>query len=323
MDMEKIWQLPKARSVYEVRLDDHTVTAVRRHGNPDGTRIVMCHGIGLAIDLYYPFWSLLMDDFDLFVYDLRNHGWNATGPRTMHTIPTLVCDQDRVVAAIHRLCGSRPTVGLYHSLSAVLSLLPSLNSETVSSPHRVHGLAARLLFDPPIHKPMFDDIALDVITERHAAVARRRMRRFQSREAYARYLSRSQMFESVVPGVIELMTRTTLRRSADRSGYELRCPPEYEAQILQYVRSYSALIDLSTCGQATKVIGADPTLPTSYLPTFNADEVEAIEYDFIPESGHLLLLENPAECASLAREFIARIPLGIDLPGRAAEKGLP
>ena len=270
----------------------------------------MCHGSGLAIDLYYPFWSLLMDDFDLFVYDLRNHGWNTTGPRRMHNIPTLVRDQDRVVVAIHRLFGNRPMVGLYHSLSAFLSLLPRLNSETLSSPHRVNHLAARLLFDPPIHKPILDDVAFDVVSERQATVAKRRTCRFQSREAYARYLSRLQMFESVVPGVIELMTRTTLRRSADGSDYELRCPPEYDAQILQYFRSYSALVDFATYGQSTKVIGSDPTLPTSYLPTFDAQEVEAIEYDFIPDTSHLLPLEAPAECAALAREFLARIPPG-------------
>ncbi len=34
------------------------------------------HGCGFAADLYWPFWSLLADDFDVVVYDLRSHGWN-------------------------------------------------------------------------------------------------------------------------------------------------------------------------------------------------------------------------------------------------------
>lgn len=179
IDSEPIWEVPKARAVYEVRLGDGTIAAVRRHGNPGGIRIVMCHGNGLAIDLYYPFWSLLADDFDLFVYDLRNHGWNSAGPRTMHNIPTLVHDQDLVVAAIHRLCGKRPTVALYHSLSAVLSLLPGLDYDPRSIPpwsDRIHGLAARVLLDPPIHRPIFDEIAFDMVLDRQASVALRRPR---------------------------------------------------------------------------------------------------------------------------------------------------
>lgn len=310
VDLAQVWHVPEARSVYEVRLDDDTLLAVRRHGNPDGTRVVMCHGNGLAIDLYYPFWSLLVDNFDLFVYDLRNHGWNRPGPLVKHNIPTLVRDQDIVVAAIHRLCGNRPMVGIYHSLSAYLSLLPSLDYDTLASPRRSNGLAARLLLDPPVHRPIFDDHEFDIVTERQAAVARRRPHRFPSREAYARYLGRSQLLENVVPGVIELMTRTTLRNCAGNKDLELCCPPEYEAQILQYFRSFAGLLDVAGALLPTKVIGSDPTLPFSYLPTYNLHEINTIEYDFIPETGHLLPLEEPEECAAIVHEYLARIELG-------------
>ena len=67
---------------------------------------MLSHGNGLAIDLYYPFWSLLADEFDLIVFDLRNHGWNTVGARQNHNIPTLIRDQERIFEAIDRHYGN-------------------------------------------------------------------------------------------------------------------------------------------------------------------------------------------------------------------------
>ena len=44
--------------------------------------MLLTHGNGLAADLYYPFWSLLAERFDLLLYDLRSHGWNSVGDLT-------------------------------------------------------------------------------------------------------------------------------------------------------------------------------------------------------------------------------------------------
>ena len=74
---EAKWEVPEPLATYQAPVDADTVITLRRHGNPDGPRLVMSHGNGLAIDLYYPFWSLLMDEYDIFMYDLRNHGWNG------------------------------------------------------------------------------------------------------------------------------------------------------------------------------------------------------------------------------------------------------
>ena len=68
---ETLWEIPEPISTHEVRMDDGAVITLRRHGNPVGPRLVLSHGNGLAIDLYYPFWSLLTGEFDLIVYDLR------------------------------------------------------------------------------------------------------------------------------------------------------------------------------------------------------------------------------------------------------------
>ena len=99
MISETVWKIPEPLSVLEVRQEDGSVAAVQRHGNPDGQRVVMSHGNGLAIN---PFWSLLWDEFDIFLDDLRNHGWNRVGSRRSHNIPAFIQDQDRVLESIDR-----------------------------------------------------------------------------------------------------------------------------------------------------------------------------------------------------------------------------
>ena len=135
MTSETGWEVPEPLSTHDVRVDDETVITLRRHGNPDGPRLVLSHGNGLAIDLYYPFWSLLADDFDLIVYDLRNHGWNSITSLQNHNIPTLVQDHDEVMDAIDLHYGDKPKVGIFHSVSALITLL---------SPRRGSDFAARV-----------------------------------------------------------------------------------------------------------------------------------------------------------------------------------
>ena len=108
MTSETVWEIPEPISVCEVQLHDGSVTSVRRHGNPSGLRLVLSHGNGLAIDLYYPFWSLLLDDFDVMVFDIRNHGWNTVGVRQNHNIPILMHDHDLILEAVFGRYGKRP-----------------------------------------------------------------------------------------------------------------------------------------------------------------------------------------------------------------------
>ena len=296
MTTEAVWKIPEPLSTCDVRLDDSTVTTVRRHGNPSGPRMVLSHGNGLAADLYYPFWSLLAGEFDLTVYDVRNHGWNSVGAQRDHNIPTLISDHDIVLDAIARAYGDKPTVGVFHSLSTLVPLL------SLSEPY-----AALVLFDPPLCKPGASQIELHEAAERAAATIRKRGHRFKTREAFAEFLGLVPTFARVVPGVHELMARTTLRKSASDERYELRCPREYEAQLMDYARSFFPLLDLDLLYCPTKVIGGDPTVRNAYLPTFDLGQVSVVDYDFVPDATHLLQLEEPEECAALLREFLASL----------------
>lgn len=278
-----------------VRLEDGTRITLRRHGNASGRRIVLSHGNGLAIDLYLPFWSILAQDFDLVVYDLRNHGWNEVGSIGNHNIPTFIKDHDQIQEAIDSVYGQEPKIGIFHSLSGLVSLL---------SPTRGSGFAARILLDPPLCTPGRSYEEFDIAATRTAAMARRRTDRFRSHDQFVELLGFSPTFSQVVPGVLDLIARTTLRRDTTGDTYTLRCPPEYEARIIDYASSYSVLVDFNSLACPTKVLGADPLAPYSYLPTLDLSDMLSVDYDFLPEATHFLPLERPEECAAMAREFI-------------------
>ena len=135
-----MWEIPEPHSVLEVRVDDETDIIVRRHGNPAGPRVITSHGNGFAIDMYYPFWSLLADDFDLVVYGLRNHGWNRVSALQNHNFPTFVRDLDTIADAVEQHYGKKATVGVFHSVSSLATLL---------SPTMCARFAGLILFDPP------------------------------------------------------------------------------------------------------------------------------------------------------------------------------
>ena len=304
------WNIPEPHETLDVKLDDGSVTVVRRHGNPMGPRLVMSHGTGLAIDLYVPFWSAFLDGFDLFVHDIRNHGWNDRGPLANHRIPVFARDHDLILAAIERHCGPRPAIGVYHSLAALAALaaLAPGNRAAMKQAGRppCERYNAVILFDPPLYLRGVDDNLFFDLAAFGAAKTRRKRSRFPSRADFLARVTRASSFARVVPGVHELMARTTLRESADGSGYELRCPPEYEAQVFEEARRWTRALNFVGLGCPVKVIGSDPALPQAYAPTLDAHQLATIEFESIPGTTHFLPLEAPRECAAAVLAYLAR-----------------
>ena len=294
-EQESAWSVPEPLSVHEVKMDEESSVLLRRHGNPDGTRLILSHGNGLAIDFYYPFWSLLTDDFDLIVYDMRNHGWNAVGGLENHSVPTLVSDHDRVLEEIGRQFGQKPQVGVFHSLSCLTPLI----SESKGSDY-----SALVLFDPPLCKPGRNFRDFEEAAIRMAKSARRRTHHFKTKSAFTELFGIFPTYKAAVPGTVDLLADSTLRESPDGEGFELRCPREYEAQIIDYASVFGAFIDFAKVRCPVKVLGADPTLPYSYLPSLNLSDISSVDYDFLPDATHMLQLEQPEECVAVMREFI-------------------
>ena len=63
-------------------------------------------------------------------------------------------------------------------------------------------------------------------------------------------------------------------------------------------------VDLGKISCPTKVIGGDPTVPSSFLPCVDLADVLALDYDFVPDTSHFLVLEKPRECVDLMLGFL-------------------
>ena len=290
------WKLPAPLAVVELHMPDGAPIFLRRHGNPKGPRLVLSHCNGMSADTYYPFWSLLTGRFDLVLYDFRNHGWNPVGERRAHNMPTFVRDNTYIASAIDRHFGKRPKIGVFHSMSAAAAILQVMERRDFS---------ALVLFDPPIwpHGRGFQDIRK--LASGMADRARQRQDRFGSREELTRKLLSSRVYELLQPGVPELIAQTTLLPARDGgAGYELCCPREYEAHIYDQLYDTAVASDVTKLSCPTKVVGADPTLRLSFLPSVDLSEIVALDYDFVPDSSHFLQLEQPQECVTRLLEFL-------------------
>ena len=292
---EKTWTLPEPAAVLETPLPDGNLVYVRRHGNPDGPRIMVSHGCGLAADAYLPYWSLLLERFDLFAFDLRSHGWNPPGNLWTHTIPSFVQDCERVLDTVRTNCGDKPVTGVFHSLSALVALLTQAKG---------HPYSALVLFDPPVYPAGGHQGHQVEISEAMGAGARKRRDRFDSPEQLVQRLLRSPAHQRMVPGAAALMAETTLRPSGNTGGYELRCPKEHEAQVFDYMFGWATWVDLKDVSCPVKVIGSDPTEQYSFIPAMDLRTLVEVNYDFIPETTHFLQLEQPEQCAALTVAFL-------------------
>ena len=87
-------------------------------------------------------------------------------------------------------------------------------------------------------------------------------------------------------------------------GNELRCPREYEAQVFEYFFAWSMTVDFEAVTCPAKVIGSDPTVRNSFMPSMDLSVLVALDYDFLPETSHLLQLEEPEECAARTLDFL-------------------
>lgn len=295
MTTDSVWEVPQPISIRVLEMDDGALVTVRRHGNPDGPRLVLSHGTGLAIDQYYPFWSLLADVFDVVVYDLRNHGWNPVGDVRGHDFPGLINDQQLVHSGIQRHFGAKPTFGVFHSLSALTSLL---------SPTRGAEFARRILFDPPVSTLGATHAEFLRAIRSAIEMTGRRAYRFRTREDYVTLLRGMPRFDLLAPAALRLMAQTTLRESPDDEGYELCCPREHETRLARGFEAYSLVSNLGAMGCPTLIVGADADSPYSYMPPFKPDGIPGVDYEFLPGTTHFLPLEKPEDCAAIVIEYI-------------------
>ena len=163
---------------------------------------------------------------------------------------------------------------------------------------------ALILLDPPLCMRGVSEAVFYDLAELAAARTRRKQSYFDTMEEFVARVRDASRFARVAPDVLDLMAETTLRPSADGTGYELRCPPEYEAQVFECVRDCAGRVNLRNAPCPIKVIGSDPTLPYAYVPALDHDVLRSVDYEFVPATTHLLPLEKPAECAAAVRAYL-------------------
>jgi pimeloyl-ACP methyl ester carboxylesterase len=264
------------------------------------------HGNGFASDAYLPFWQHLTPHYDVLVFDFRNHGQNVPVEPSNHNYAQLSRDLDRVCDAIDSRLGKKTTVGMFHSMSGRAAM-----KHAIEIGWRWDAL---VLFDPP-NVPPADHPRyppMEAFEKRLTEWALGRRRRFAAVAELTSEYQQSRATKGWVSGAHELMARSVLRKSPDGDGYSLVCAPENEAAIYAEALTLNLWPRAGEFGGPVKLIGADPNAkgaPATAQTNYALGTENGYDYDFVPGTGHLLQIEQPADCARLVEEFIAKCGL--------------
>ena len=297
------FELPSPSKTFEVEMSDGARIKVRRHGNSAGPRVMLAHGNGFASNAYYPYWRHLLANYDLVIFDFRNHGENIPVDPANHNYLQLSRDLERVIQAVPAEFGEKRTAGIFHSMSGRTAMKHALEIGW--------RWQALVLFDPPDVPPPTHPAfaAMKVFEEKLVEWARNRRRRFGSIDELTQEYLQSRATRNWVPGVHELMARSVLRQSPDGDGYMLVCAPENEAAIYSEALSLNLWPRADEFGGPVKLIGADPNMKGGPA-TGPANQALGFEggydYCFVEGTGHLLQIEKPEECVRITLEFFAK-----------------
>lgn len=293
--------VPEPLAVADLTMSDGAVIRLRRHGNPEGPRIALSHGNGLAMDAYLPFWDLMRPRYDIVLFDQRNHGQNPFHGDAGHNWPRIMQDNPEIYDGIARAFGAKPVIGAFHSLSAVAAAMAL---------KRLGPTWSKLvLFDPPIFPPVGHRlVALENMhMEDMAALARRRPERYPDSETFAAQLAARKGFRRWVPGAHELFARATLRPDENGNGWVLRCPRHLEARIFEDNVDPTVWPGLADPAVPVFLIGADIGLEGQGVPAFltaGMAENIGLPYAMIADTTHFLQIERPEETLRVMEKFL-------------------
>lgn len=296
--------VPQPEQTFDVSLSDGVSLQVRRYGIGKGPCLLITHGNGFAIDGYRVFWQPLLEQFELALFDMRNHGRTAPSGADGHNYQQLARDIGSVQAALRsRLAPGQKLVGVFHSASSRSALKHAVQMGGVWD--------ALILFDPPSVPPrghaLYD--AMHAFEMRLVEFACGRPDRFDSAEGMVSYYQASRACGRWQAQAIEDMGRAVVRpgSAAEGGGWVLSCQRELEASIYLAALTLDLWPSASLVKCPVKLIGADPELKGN-PPTGVANQALAREhgyaYEFVPQTGHLLQVERPQECREAMLSFL-------------------
>ena len=294
--------LPEHLATLDVVMDDGAPIRVVRHGNPSGPRVVLSHGNGFTSDSYFPFWRHMLERFDLALYDVRNCGRNPFHAGEAHDYPHFARDMAQVHGAIAEEWGEKATIGVFHSMTAIAALLAIIDG--------VWHWDALVLFDPPVIPPEGNPWRGPRISEGETmrAAARARQNRFRDPEELADVFRSLRQFRRLRPGVAELIARSVMRFDPASGEWLLRCPGTVEADLYTDVTELEIWRQPNPAGRPLLIVGSDPApedAPKTATCCKLFCEAFGIEYAFVPDTSHLLQLEEPEQCFALFDAFLA------------------
>ena len=298
--------VPAPRAIVDLQMEDGATIRLRRHGNPDGPRLAISHGNGLAVDAYLPFWSLLAPRYDLVLFDMRNHGANPLHGSAGHDYAHFTRDVEAVCQGIARAFGAKKTAGLFHSLSALAAAAGLAEGRS--------GWDALVLFDPPFApRPGHPAAAAHAAyMAEMAARARRRPDRYRDPRIFALQLMGGREFGGWVEGAAALFAEATLRPDPGAGDWVLACPKELEARVFETNLDATLWPRLAGRGGRLKLVGADTehehAKPTPAIVRDMAAEL-GIAYEMVPGTTHFLQIERPEACVAAVERFLG--PLGL------------
>ncbi len=296
---------PEPREVHRLALSDGATTVLRRHGNPDGPRVALSHGNGMAIEAYYPFWRLMLADYDTILFDTRNHGKNPPDGVENHNWEQFRDDFETVRCSMDTLFGRRPVAAVFHSMSGISALL-----QTRAFGERWSPL---ILVDPPIFPPPGHALQerQGFHMEDMEAIALRRPDRFDDPEDLAAVLRARRAFRRWPPGAHELYALATTRRTAD--GWALACPKRLEARIFAANIDPTIWPEVGAMPGDIAVIGADASLPEVQPPALLGRALakgHGLPYTMIDDCTHFLQIERPEAVWEAVEAFLRRFGRG-------------
>lgn len=298
-------RVPEPLDTFDAEMADGAVIRLRRHGNPEGPRLVLAHGNGFATDAYVPFWSRLAPDFEILVHDLRNHGQNPRAGSLGHSLRQFSIDHASIGEAVRDRLGDKPTAGIYHSVSSLAALLQTVDRGLVWD--------ALVLVDPPLipapghplHEGCFKfELVL-------ANWAMKRPDRFDDPGELAGLFRENRLMQLWVDGAHDLLARSVLRR--EEGEWRLACPRELEATIYTqnaFSGLWNRLPELAAYTDKLLFLGADGDLEgappnTRVGKTLGADF--GFRVDIIEGTTHMLQIERPEACEASVRRFLAEV----------------
>ncbi len=291
---------PQPTQTETATMDDGAEIVLRRYANDGKPRLAITHGNGFAVDGYRVFWEPLLPEFDVVLFDMRNHGRNPPAGGDGHNYRQFARDVATVRHDIDAAFGAQPTAGVFHSMSSRSAMKQAVDGDC--------AWEALVLFDPPNVPPRGHACyaPMKAFEEKLIAYSLNRPDRFATIEdAIEAYLA-NKGTRTWVAGAAEEMARAIVRPGPG-DGYELSCRGEFEAAIYLGALMLDLWPQAKALGAPSILVGADPEMERN-APTAKTNRALAQEggYRYAPISGtgHMLQVERPEECRAAMLGFL-------------------